>query len=111
MRTEMPLEEAISIADRYKRTNEGIYADAFNVLADAVVSYSQRLEDVKKRLDEANDKISALQLDLGIKNQAPKSTLSNILNLGSRRTDQGPGTKRRDASVGVSGVGGKGGVF
>jgi hypothetical protein len=102
MRAEMPLEEAIAIADRYKRTNEGIYADAFSVLADAVVTYSQRLEDAKKKIEQANDKVSALQLDLGIKDQVHVG--SNILNLEPR-------TKRQDSSVTIGGVEGKGGVF
>ena len=109
MRAEMPLEEAIAIADRYKRTNEGIYAQAFDVLADAVVTYSQRLEDAKKKIEQANDKIIALQLDLGIKDQVHVGT--NILNLEPRRPDQGSGTKGQDASVTVTGVGSKGGVF
>lgn len=98
----MPLEEAIAIADRYKRTNEGIYADAFGVLADAVVTYSQRLEDAKKKIEQANDKITALQLDLGIKDQVHVG--ANILNLEPR-------TKRQDSSVTIGGVEGKGGVF
>ena len=102
MKAEMPLEEAISIADRYKRTNEGLYADAFGVLADAVVTYSQRLAEAKKKIEQANDKVSALQLDLGIKDQVHMG--ANIVNLEPR-------TKRQDASVDVTGVGGKGGVF
>ena len=102
MKAEMPLEEAIALADRYKRTYDSIYAEAFNVLADTVVTYSQRLEDAKKKIEQANDKISALQLDLGIKDQVHVG--SNILNLEPR-------TKAQDASVTVSGVGGNGGVF
>jgi len=102
MRAEMPLEEAIALADRYKRTYDSVYAQAFDVLADAVVTYSQRLEDAKKKIEQANDKISALQLDLGIKDQVHMG--SNIVNLESR-------PKRQDASVDVTGVGGKGGVF
>ena len=102
MKAEMTLEEAIAIADRYKRTNEGLYAQAFDVLADAIVTYSQRLEDAKRKIDEANDKISALQLDLGIKDQVHVG--ANIVNLEPR-------TKAQDSSVTIGGVQGKGGVF
>ena len=117
MRAEMTLDEAMAMADRYRRTTEGPYAEAFGVLCDHVIVITRRLEEATKRVEEATDKVQALSLDLGLKDGSAtplvndiwtKETGSNVRDIASGFKKHGPGAS---VSVGVTGVGGKGGTF
>ena len=117
MRAEMTLDEAIAMADRYRRTTEGPYAEAFGVLCDHVIVTTRRLEEATKRVEEATDKVQALSLDLGLKDGSAKPSVndiwtkegdSNVRDIASGFKKHGPGAS---VSVGVTGVGGKGGTF
>lgn len=107
MKAEMTLDEAMAMADRYRRTTEGPYAEAFNVLCDHIVVSTQRLREATKRVEEAEQKVQALSLDLGVKENRVRPTLVPI----SGGKEGGSSTKAQDASVNVTGVGGTGGVF
>jgi hypothetical protein len=117
MRAEMTLDEAMAMADRYRRTTEGPYAEAFGVLCDHVIVITRRLEEATKRVEEATDKVQALSLDLGLKDGSAKPSVSDIWTkeTGSNVTDIASGAKKHGSgtsvSVGVTGVGGKGGTF
>jgi hypothetical protein len=117
MRAEMTLDEAMTMADRYRRTTEGPYAEAFGVLCDHIIVTTRRLEEATKRLQEATDRVQALSLDLGLKDGSSKPSVnttwtkedgSNVRDIASGFKKLGPGTS---VSVGVTGVGGKGGTF
>ena len=105
MKAEMTLNEAMNLADRYRRTIDGQYAEAFGVLCDYIVVTNQRLQETSRRIKEAEEKVQALSLDLGIKESRVRPTLVH----GGKEKDSG--TKAQDASVNVAGVGGVSGVF
>lgn len=107
MKAEMSLDEAMNLADRYRRTIDGQYAEAFGVLCDYIVVTNQRLQETAKRVKEAEEKVQALSLDLGVKENRVRPTL--VHDAGSK--EGGSRTKAQDASVNVTGVGGVGGVF
>ena len=112
MKAEISLDEAMNLADRYRRTVDGQYAEAFGVLCDYIIVTNQRLKEATKRVKEAEEKVQALSLDLGMKENRVRPTLIH----GGKEQDSGgkeggTGTTAQDASVNVSGVGGTGGVF
>ena len=68
----MSLKEAIKLADRWSagwKEEPGGLGEVLSVLVDRIVTVENHLKETQKALAQAHDRIQALSLDLGLKEQ------------------------------------------